>query len=88
MNHEKQLTDTENRALQRLTFEIQGYDVLIRSFALADQEIPLDKEKWEDLHSRRNRLIHLRGEILARLCGEGFTGRYEVDFSTGMLKWG
>jgi len=88
MNHEKRLDEMDVRALQRLTFEISGYDVLIREFMQAKEEFNLDKEKWEELVSKRDRLICLRGEMIARLCDEGFSGAYEMDFSTGVLKWG
>lgn len=88
MSNEKQLTEIDTRILQRLTFEINGYEVLIRSFLCSDQEFTLDEEKWKDLHARRNKLIHLREEILLRLLDKDFTGNYEIDFSAGKIKWG
>lgn len=84
----KQLNETETRVLQRLAFEIGGYNALIREFTTADVEFQLDDAKWSDLHRRRNQLIALQQEMLSRLCGQGYTGMYEIDFATGELRWG
>ena len=84
----KQLNETETRVLQRLAFEIGGYNALIRDFTTADVEFQLDNEKWADLHRRRNHLVALQQEMLSRLCGPGYTGTYEIDFATGELRWG
>ena len=88
MKYEKHLDEMDVRALQRLTFEIDGYNVLIKEFMQSKEEFNLDKERWEEFISKRDKLIYIRGEILSKLCDNNFTGSYEVNFSTGMLKWG
>ncbi|MEG1515176.1 MAG: hypothetical protein RSD95_09860 [Clostridia bacterium] len=84
----KHLEETDVRILQRVAFELYGYNTLIREFTVTDTQFNLDQDKWEDLLRRRDRLIDLQQELLTKLCGPGYSGRYSMDFSTGELCWG
>ena len=52
MRHKKKIDAKDCAVLERLSFEVNGYDVLIRTFAQSGLEWNLDKEKWTELLDR------------------------------------
>ena len=91
MPYEMKLSESDIGVLKRLIYEVNGYDVLIRSFTVADAEFALDENKWRELLATRNHLRQVKEEIITKLCTQGgklFTGEYQVDLGTGVLHWG
>ena len=91
MPYAMKLTGTDIGVLKRLIYEINGYDVLIRTFTVADAEFTLDEVKWRELLDARNHLRQVKEEIIAKLCdreGQPFTGEYQIDLGAGILCWG
>ncbi|MEG1516355.1 MAG: hypothetical protein RSD95_15820 [Clostridia bacterium] len=87
MAYVKKLSETDTQMLQRLSFEMNGYDVLIREFMQSGLPFNLDKDKWEDVLNRRNRLMEILQTIITEVCDHDYTGVYEVDFSACEIRW-
>ena len=91
MLYAAKLSETDIGVLKRLIYEINGYDVLIRTFTVADAEFTLDEVKWRELLDARNHLRQVKEEIIAKLCareGQPFAGEYQIDLGAGILCWG
>lgn len=86
--YEKTITEAESFILQRLTFEINGYEVLIREFATVDAEFEISKEKWNDLLENKAALGDVLRALVSNICDHDFNGSYNVDFSAKKIKWG
>lgn len=89
--YEAKLSDPDLSVLKRLIYEINGYDVLIRTFSIADAEFDLDEKKWRELLAVRSHLWQMKEEIIAKLCrkeNKPFTGEYHVNLEDGTLHWG
>ena len=87
MRHKKKIDAKDCAVLERLSFEVNGYDVLIRTFAQSSLEWNLDKEKWTELLDRRRRTASIIQEIVKRLCDHDYTGKYLVDFTQCQIEW-
>ena len=91
MLYATKLSETDIGVLKRLIYEINGYDVLIRTFTVADAEFTLDEVKWRELLDSRNHLRQVKEEIIAKLCareGQPFTGEYQIDLGAGICAGG
>lgn len=91
LTYELKLSQNDLGVLKRLFYEINGYEVLIRSFTVADAELTLEDEKWRELVDTRSRLWQMKEEIISRLCAQEdkpFSGAYKLDLNAGVLQWG
>lgn len=87
MKNYKKLSEQDTRMLQRMSFEINGYDVLIREFMQSDLAWNLEKDKWEELLNRRNRLLDILQALITKICDHDYTGTYEIDFTACEIRW-
>lgn len=87
MKYEKEISEKDCQVLQRLSFERNGYDVLIRIFMQNDQEWDLCTEKWKELIQLKNRTSAIIQEIVGKLCDHDYTGQYRVDFAARKIEW-
>ena len=86
--YEKTISEQESFMLQRLTFEINGYEVLIREFATVDAEFEIDKDKWNDLIAKKAALGDVLRALILTICDHDYNGTYLVDFAAKTIKWG
>ena len=83
-----ELSEKEYFLIRRLIYEIDGNNVLIRSFSISDSEFELDENKYREILNRqtesRNILFSVI-ENLAKEYNEIFTGKYSIDHNKRIL---